>query len=68
MAEYMSSMLLLPMTPGMRVQFEAVSPTDGTIVSGVTIANAALYVTDAVAEGGTAVEIGPYTLVPGPQG
>lgn len=38
---------MLPLTVGMVVRFEAVSPTTGAPVAGVTVANATLYATDA---------------------
>lgn len=47
------------------VQFEAISPTTGAAVSGVTVANAAIFVEDdgPAADAGTS---GPFMWVPGP--
>lgn len=66
MAEYIASMPILPLTVGMRVQFEAVSPTTGLPVAGVTVSDAVIYATDAEGEGLSNAEVGPYMLVPGP--
>lgn len=67
MTEVISSMPVLPLVVGMRVRFEAVDPTTGSPVAGVTVSNAVLYAVDVDGEaaGGT-VDSGPYMLVPGP--
>jgi hypothetical protein len=50
---------------GWAIEWAAVSPTDGSAVSGVTISNASVTATDL--SGGTAsFESGPFMLVPGP--
>lgn len=66
MAEYMASMPIMNLTPGMVVRFEAISPTDGSQVSGVIVSNATLYANDAVGAGDGAGQSGPFMLVPGP--
>lgn len=51
---------------GFTVRFAAVSPTDGSAVSGVTVSN--VEVTGAPQAGGGAetLQLGPFMLVPGP--
>jgi hypothetical protein len=60
-------MPVLPLTVGMQVRFEAISPTTGLAVSGVTVSNAVLYATDATLADGGLDAPGPYMLVPGPE-
>lgn len=51
---------------GWRIEWAAVSPTDGSAVSGVKITNANVIAEDV--SGGTVAQdvIGPFMLVPGP--
>lgn len=68
MTELVASMPALPLTPGMRVQFEAISPTTGLAVAGVTVALAAIYAEN-IGEGesdSAVIDSGPFMLVPGP--
>lgn len=52
---------------GCRVVFEAIDPASGAPVSGVSIVNAALWVSDLSGSGDpAALESGPFMLVPGP--
>jgi hypothetical protein len=46
-----------------RIVFEAVDPTTGLAVTGVTISAAGIY---ADADDATLDQLGPYMLVPGP--
>jgi hypothetical protein len=45
-AELQSSMPVLPLTVGCRVQFEAIDPTSGATVANVTVSRAVIYATD----------------------
>lgn len=52
---------------GCRIVFEAIDPASGNAVSGVSIVNAALWVTDLGGSGDAeALASGPFMLVPGP--
>lgn len=58
----------LDLGPGYTLRVTALSTTDGSVVTGVTVNNFGVIVGDA---GGTvntgALEVGPYMLVPGPE-
>lgn len=56
------------LTPGMVVKFEAISPTTGLAITGVTVSAVAIYVEEGDASGGGVgtTEFGPFMLVPGP--
>lgn len=50
---------------GWTIEWAAVSPVDGSAVSGVTISNANVTATD-LSGGAAPVQAGPFMLVPGP--
>lgn len=57
------------LVPGMVLRLEAIDPTTGADVAGVTASEWAIYGVDMDAEAGDTTEAaaGPYMLVPGPQ-
>lgn len=56
----------LTMLAGMYLQFEAIDPTTGIAVSGVTVRSVAVYGRD-ISESSVIQETaGPFMLVPGP--
>lgn len=59
-------MPVLPLTSDCRVQFEAIDPTTGVAVAGVTVSQAVIYAIDVEGSDGVRVESGPFMLVPGP--
>jgi len=46
------------------VEFVAISPTDGSTITGVTVSNMSIYFDDV--GGGGSFAYGPFMLVPGP--
>lgn len=54
----------LPLKAGMKLKLEAISPTTGLAITGVTVTDWAIYAYD-VASGGVG-EFGPFMLVSGP--
>lgn len=52
--------------PGMQIVFEAVSPTTGATVAGVTVSEVRIYAGDAASGEETLDVSGPFMLVPGP--
>ena len=48
------------------LQVAALSPTDGSAVSGVTISNLSIECEDLSGGGGSGLAVGPFMLVPGP--
>jgi hypothetical protein len=59
-------MPLMPVSGDCRIQFEAIDPSTGAAVSGVTISLAVIYATDVAAGQETLDGAGPFMLVPGP--
>lgn len=61
----MSTMPAMPLTPGMRIQFEAINSTTGVAVSGVTVSLATLYVEGTTDDDdtGTAAALPPFQYV-----
>ena len=66
MAELLSGMPVMPLLPGMRVQFEAIDILTGAAVSGVTVSLAAIYAVDSEDSTVAVGDSGPFMLVPGP--
>lgn len=67
MAELLATMPVLPLTSDCVVKFEAINPTTGAAVSGVTVSQAVIYAVDIEGESsGGSVDSGPFMLVPGP--
>ena len=66
MAELLASMPVLPLSSDCIVRFEAIDPTDGTAIGGVSISLATIYAVDVEGEGEAIGDIGPMMLVPGP--
>ena len=66
MAELVASMPVLPLTGDCVVRFEAINPSTGVAVSGVTISQATIYAVDVDGDSADAVDSGPFMLVPGP--
>jgi hypothetical protein len=54
-----------PLVNGCTIEFVAIDPVTGNAVTGVTIANASIYVTSTGSPGDLAS--GPFMLVVGPQ-
>ena len=52
------------LTSGCTISFVAIDPTDGSAVSGVTVANVSIYA-DTTGDA-TLESFGPFMLVPGP--
>ena len=65
MAELLATMPVMPLTFGCMVKFEAIGVDSGAAVAGVTVSTAVIYAID-MSDGATAVETGPFMLVPGP--
>jgi len=59
-------MPVLPLTPGCTVQFEAINPTTGAPVNGVTVSKAVIYAEDQVDTIPASIDTGPFMYVPGP--
>jgi hypothetical protein len=58
----------LDLGPGFTLRVTALSTTDGSVVSGVTVSNFSVLVDDAGGAIDTGnLEVGPYMLVPGPE-
>lgn len=66
MAELLATMPVLPLTPGCVVRFEAIDPTTGVPVSGVTVSLATIFATDLTGDETGLGNSGPFMLVPGP--
>ena len=49
------------------LQFTALSPTDGSVVAGVTVSSASLLVDNVGAGSESDLQVGPFMLVPGPK-
>jgi hypothetical protein len=56
----------LDLPAGWTIRVNALSPTDGSQVTGVVVSDFSLLVTDLTGGGGTGSLIGPFMLVPGP--
>lgn len=56
----------LDLPAGYKIRLNALSPTDGSQVSGVTVSDFSLLVTDLVGGNGQGLSFGPFMLVPGP--
>ena len=54
--------------PGAQIKFEAIDPTTGAAVTGVTVSNIAILGADLSPSDLSQLEAGPFMLVPGPQG
>ena len=54
--------------PGAQITFEAIDPTTGSAVTGVTVSNIAILGVDLSSSDQAALKAGPFMLVPGPQG
>jgi hypothetical protein len=59
---------VFPLTPGMTIKFEAINPTTGAAITGVTVSAVAIVGVQAgaFAAGGGDVQVGPFMFVPGP--
>lgn len=51
---------------GYVIRVTAVSPTDGSTVTGVVVSNIAITAVDLGSSGGALDQLGPFMLVPGP--
>lgn len=66
----MAEPLIAPMPPNCSlgvdctVEVVAISPTDGSTITGVTVANYSIYIETAAS--GATLSYGPFMLVPGP--
>ena len=56
----------LDLGPGFTLRVTALSTTDGSVVSGVTVADFGVLLEDDGSGSVAALEVGPYMLVPGP--
>lgn len=56
----------LDLGPGFTLRVTALSTADGSVVSGVTVSNFSVLVSDAGGVNIGALQVGPYMLVPGP--
>lgn len=64
--------LMAPLPPnldlpaGYLVRVNAVDPTDGSQVTGVTVTDFSILCEDLTGGGGAGLQVGPFMLVPGP--
>jgi len=56
----------LDLAAGWVIRVNALSPTDGSQVSGVVVSDFSLLVTDLTGGDGQGLQVGPFMLVPGP--
>lgn len=63
-----AKMTPLDLQPGYSIILEAINTSTGSAVTGVTVSGVSIFGLDltAAAAGGTAEELGPFMLVPGP--
>jgi hypothetical protein len=59
-------MPVLPLSSDCIVSFEAIDPTSGVPVSGVTVSLATIYAVDVEGDGASLGDSGPFMLIPGP--
>jgi hypothetical protein len=60
-----AGMPAVEMAGGSSFVFEAISPSDGTSVTGVTVSDVAIYGRDVTDDAGTLEQPGPFQWVPG---
>lgn len=58
----------LDLGPGYTLRVTALAVADGSVVSGPTVSNFAVLINDVLGDGGASLQVGPYMLVPGPEG
>ena len=66
--QLMAPLPQITLEPGMQIVFEAISPTTGLAITGVTVKGIAIYGTDEAGGEPTVLTPGPFMLVPGPEG
>lgn len=66
--QLMAPLPQITLEPGMQIVFEAINPTTGAAVNGVTVKGITIYGTNAAGGDGLSLTPGPFMLVPGPEG
>lgn len=65
--QLMAPLPQIDLQPGMKVVLEAIDPTTGLAVAGVTVSKVAVYGTTTTTGPDLGLGSGPFMLVPGPE-